>query len=119
MLKNYLLRQRTKFEATLAFSMLEPWEKILCSKYILSLLPNQTPAITHLFTCIIIRRKSHRELAVIIFTFFTLLVASGLYQYLPQHLFIMQQRATYYLWGQDGDDRLLRHLVDSSTLKEL
>ncbi|KIK99155.1 hypothetical protein PAXRUDRAFT_132660, partial [Paxillus rubicundulus Ve08.2h10] len=86
MLKNYLGRQRTKFEATLAFSMLEPWEKILC---------------------------------MIIFTFFTLLVASGLYQYLPQHLFIMQQRATYYLWGQDSDDRLLRHLVDSSTLNEL
>jgi hypothetical protein len=39
MLKNYLGRQRTKFEATLAFSMLEPWEKILCSKYIHPLLP--------------------------------------------------------------------------------
>lgn len=33
MLKNYLWRQRTKFEATLAFSMLEPWEKILSSTY--------------------------------------------------------------------------------------
>lgn len=33
MLRNYLWRQRTKFEATLAFSMLEPWEKILSSKY--------------------------------------------------------------------------------------
>jgi hypothetical protein len=74
---------------------------------------------SRLFTRVIIIRESHRELAVIIFTFATLLVASGLYQYLPQHLFIMQQRATYYLWGQDGDDRLLRHLVDSSTLNEL
>ncbi|KAF9234121.1 hypothetical protein BU15DRAFT_52984 [Melanogaster broomeanus] len=86
MLKNYISRQRTKFEATLAFSMLEPWEKVLC---------------------------------MIIFTFFTLLVVSGLYRFLPQHLFIMQQRATYYIWGQSADDRLLRHLVDSSTLKEL
>jgi len=85
-LKDYLWRQRTKFEATLAFSMLEPWEKIL---------------------------------SMFIFTFFALLVASGLYQYLPQHVSIMRQRATYYLWGQDGEDRLIRHLVDSSTLKEL
>ncbi|KAG8213246.1 hypothetical protein J3R82DRAFT_11715, partial [Butyriboletus roseoflavus] len=86
MLRNYLSRQRLKFEATLAFSMLEPWEKIL---------------------------------SMIIFMFFTLLLVSGLYQYLPQHVSIMRQRATYYLWGQDGDERLLRHLVDTSTLKEL
>ncbi|KAH0833101.1 hypothetical protein J3R83DRAFT_12094, partial [Lanmaoa asiatica] len=86
MLRNYLWRQRMKFEATLAFSMLEPWEKIL---------------------------------SMVIFTFLTLLLASGLYRYLPQHMSIMRQRATYYLWGQDGDDRLLRHLVDPSTLKEL
>lgn len=51
--------------------------------------------------------------------FFTLLLVSGLYQYLPQHISIMRQRAIYYLWGQDGDDRLLRHLVDHATLKEL
>lgn len=56
---------------------------------------------------------------VFIFTLFALLLASGLYQYLPQHVSIMRQRATYYLWGQDSDDRLLRHLVDPSTLKEL
>ncbi|KAI9567351.1 hypothetical protein HD554DRAFT_2024058 [Boletus coccyginus] len=86
MLREYLWRQRTKFEATLAFSMLEPWEKIL---------------------------------SMFIFTLFALLLASGLYQYLPQHVSIMRQRATYYLWGQDSDDRLLRHLVDPSTLKEL
>ncbi|KAF8556218.1 hypothetical protein OG21DRAFT_1409469 [Imleria badia] len=86
MLRNYLWRQRTKFEATLAFTMLEPWEKML---------------------------------SMLIFTLFALLLVSGLYQYLPQHVSIMRQRATYYLWGQDGDDRLLRHLVDPLTLKEL
>ncbi|KAH7884638.1 Maf1 regulator-domain-containing protein [Phlebopus sp. FC_14] len=56
---------------------------------------------------------------MIIFTSLTLLVISGLYQYLPQHLFDMQKRATYYIWGQDGDDRLLRKWVESSTLLEL
>ncbi|KAF8121776.1 hypothetical protein EV363DRAFT_871810 [Boletus edulis] len=86
MLRNYLWRQRTKFEATLAFSMLEPWEKIL---------------------------------SMFVFMFFALLLVSGLYQYLPQHVSIMRQRAIYYLWGEDGEDRLLRHFVDSSTLKEL
>jgi hypothetical protein len=30
MVKDYLWRQRVKFESTLALSMLEPWEKILC-----------------------------------------------------------------------------------------
>jgi hypothetical protein len=37
----------------------------------------------------------------------TVLVLTGLYQYLPQHLRIMQRRAMYYLWGQEGDGRLL------------
>ena len=62
---------------------------------------------------------SYGKFAVVIFMFFALLVASGLYQYLPQHISIMRQRVIYYLWGQDGDERLLRHLVDTSTLKEL
>jgi hypothetical protein len=62
---------------------------------------------------------SYGKFAVLIFTLFALLLVSGLYQYLPQHVSIMRQRATYYLWGQDGDDRLLRHLVDPLTLKEL
>ncbi|KIM58340.1 hypothetical protein SCLCIDRAFT_128380 [Scleroderma citrinum Foug A] len=80
-MKGYLGRQRMKFEATFAFTMLEPWEKLLC---------------------------------MIIFTFFTLLVLSGLYRYLPEHLFIMQKRASYYLWGQGGDERILKQFVDSS-----
>ena len=32
MLSNYFWRQRAKVEATLGFSMLEPWEKILVSE---------------------------------------------------------------------------------------
>lgn len=114
MLRNYLWRQRLKFEATLAFSMLEPWEKVLSSEYLY--IKHQTM----LSSCESPPyRISYGKFAVVIFTFFTLLLASGLYQYLPQHVSIMRQRATYYLWGQDGDDRLLRHLVDTSTLKEL
>lgn len=62
---------------------------------------------------------SYGKFTVFIFTFFAFFLVSGLYKYLPQHVSIMRQRATYYLWGQDGDDRLLRHLVDPSTLKEL
>jgi len=30
MAKNYLWKQRVKFESTLALSMLEPWEKLIC-----------------------------------------------------------------------------------------
>ena len=107
MLSNYLWRQRTKFEATLAFSMLEPWEKFLSSTF---------------FWCFlvwVIVQRSYGTSAVAIFMFLALLLLSGLYQYLPQHVSIMRQRVIYYLWGQDGDDRLLRHLVEHSALKEL
>ncbi|KAF9004589.1 hypothetical protein BDQ17DRAFT_1213966, partial [Cyathus striatus] len=37
---------------------------------------------------------------------FTLLM-SGIFTYLPRHVLLMQRRAVYYLWGQDGDERLL------------
>lgn len=33
MLRDYLWRQRIKLEATLAFSVMEPWERILARKY--------------------------------------------------------------------------------------
>ncbi|KAG5636483.1 hypothetical protein H0H81_007848 [Sphagnurus paluster] len=36
-----------------------------------------------------------------------ILVMTGLVKYLPQHLVIMQRRAVYYLWGQEGDERIL------------
>ncbi|KAG1760388.1 hypothetical protein EV702DRAFT_985601 [Suillus placidus] len=80
MVKDYLWRQRVKFESTLALSMLEPWEK-----YQFSLL--------------------------------TMLVMIGLFQYLPQHVMVMQRRAIYYLWGQEGD--VFRSWVETPGLKEL
>ncbi|KAJ8590724.1 hypothetical protein M405DRAFT_789951 [Rhizopogon salebrosus TDB-379] len=84
MVKDYLWKQRVKFESTLALSMLEPWEKLLC---------------------------------LIIFSLLTLLVMIGLFQYLPQHVVVMQRRAMYYLWGQEGD--VLRSWVEAPGLKEL
>ncbi|KII85326.1 hypothetical protein PLICRDRAFT_144982 [Plicaturopsis crispa FD-325 SS-3] len=33
----------------------------------------------------------------------------GLFNYLPRHVVEMQQRTVYYLWGQEGDERLLSH----------
>ncbi|KAG2756637.1 hypothetical protein CY34DRAFT_808514 [Suillus luteus UH-Slu-Lm8-n1] len=84
MVKDYLWRQRVKFESTLALSMLEPWEKILC---------------------------------LIIFSLLTMLVMIGLFQYLPQHVMVMQRRAIYYLWGQEGD--VFRSWVENPGLKEL
>ena len=46
-----------------------------------------------------------------------MLVMIGLFQYLPQHVMVMQRRAMYYLWGQEGD--FLRSLVETPGLKEL
>lgn len=46
-----------------------------------------------------------------------MLVMIGLFQYLPQHVMVMQRRAIYYLWGQEGD--VFRSWVENPGLKEL
>ncbi|KAJ6584310.1 hypothetical protein B0H10DRAFT_1688959, partial [Mycena sp. CBHHK59/15] len=46
-------------------------------------------------------------LLLTLFAGLCLLVLSGIFTYLPHHLVIMQRRAVYYLWGQEGDERLL------------
>ena len=46
-------------------------------------------------------------LTVTIFTVLFILVVTGLFKYLPHHLVIMRGRAMYYLWGQEGDERIL------------
>ena len=48
---------------------------------------------------------------------FTLLF-SGVFMYLPHHLKFLQQRAVYYLWGQEGDERLLWQWLGLSTAVE-
>ncbi|KAF8960646.1 hypothetical protein BDZ97DRAFT_1832923 [Flammula alnicola] len=47
---------------------------------------------------------------ILLLTMFALLlflVFTGVLKYLPQHLVFLRRRATYYLWGQEGDERLL------------
>ncbi|KAJ7100626.1 hypothetical protein B0H15DRAFT_769842 [Mycena belliarum] len=44
---------------------------------------------------------------ITIFAVLFLLICSGMVMYLPKHLDIMQRRAVYYLWGQEGGERLL------------
>jgi hypothetical protein len=34
------------------------------------------------------------------------LIITGLFKYLPQQLEFMQQRAVYYLWGHETNQRL-------------
>ncbi|KAJ7472305.1 hypothetical protein B0H11DRAFT_2038478 [Mycena galericulata] len=46
-------------------------------------------------------------LLITIFAVLFLLVCSGFVMYFPRHLGIMHRRAMYYLWGQEGDERLL------------
>ncbi|KAJ6598479.1 hypothetical protein DFH09DRAFT_876878, partial [Mycena vulgaris] len=46
-------------------------------------------------------------LLITIFAVLFLLVGSGIVMYLPRHLDLMQRRAVYYLWGQEGGERLL------------
>ncbi|RDB26829.1 hypothetical protein Hypma_005365 [Hypsizygus marmoreus] len=46
-------------------------------------------------------------LLLTIFAVTFILVMTGLVKYLPHHLLLMQRRAVYYLWGQEGDERLL------------
>ncbi|KAK7052294.1 hypothetical protein R3P38DRAFT_3172617 [Favolaschia claudopus] len=44
-------------------------------------------------------------LLLTIFAALFILVASGIIMYFPQHLAVMQRRAIYYLWGQEGSER--------------
>ncbi|KAJ7267454.1 hypothetical protein C8J57DRAFT_1450499 [Mycena rebaudengoi] len=46
-------------------------------------------------------------LLITIFAGLFMLVFSGIIMYMPHHLVVMQRRAVYYLWGQEGDERLL------------
>ncbi|KDR70241.1 hypothetical protein GALMADRAFT_255127 [Galerina marginata CBS 339.88] len=41
------------------------------------------------------------------FALLFLLVFTGILQYMPHHLVVMRRRAMYYLWGQEGDERIL------------
>lgn len=34
---------------------------------------------------------------------------------MPHHLVVMRGRAVYYLWGQEGDERLLWHWIGRAT----
>jgi hypothetical protein len=79
------------FESTFVLSMLEPWEKILLS--------SSQPLLVHFF--------GTNVLLVTIFAGLFMLVFSGIIMYMPHHLVVMQRRAVYYLWGQEGDERLL------------
>ncbi|KAL0958831.1 hypothetical protein HGRIS_014148 [Hohenbuehelia grisea] len=45
-------------------------------------------------------------LLLTIIAVFFILVTTGLVKYFPQHLMIMRRRSTYYLWGQEGDERI-------------
>ncbi|KAF5381664.1 hypothetical protein D9615_005462 [Tricholomella constricta] len=90
----FLWRRRMWFESTFVLSMLEPWEKILLCKSIPSLLV-LTTELTPLYGLV----------TIFVGTF--ILVMTGLVKYLPEHIVIMQRRAVYYLWGQEGDERLL------------
>ncbi|TFK37000.1 hypothetical protein BDQ12DRAFT_685656 [Crucibulum laeve] len=44
---------------------------------------------------------------VTIFAVLFILLLTGLFKYMPHHLVVMRRRAMYYLWGQEGDARLL------------
>jgi hypothetical protein len=43
------------------------------------------------------------------------LVFTGILKYLPHHLVVMRGRAVYYLWGQEGDERLLWQWIGRAT----
>ena len=48
-----------------------------------------------------------REWVVTIVVLLMTLIVTGLYQYMPHHLLIMQRRALYYLFGSEGSERSL------------
>jgi len=59
-----------------------------------------------------------KVLVVTIVLLLMTLVLTGLYQYMPQHLVVMQHRATYYLFGQEGAERSLWQWMGSSPARK-
>nr|GAT58893.1 predicted protein [Mycena chlorophos] len=49
-----------------------------------------------------------------IFAVLFILVCSGIVLYLPQHMSVMKGRAIYYLWGAEGDERVVNLSGDVS-----
>ncbi|KAI6037757.1 hypothetical protein EDC04DRAFT_2100227 [Pisolithus marmoratus] len=47
------------------------------------------------------------------------LLFRGFCRIFPSQLFVVQQRAAYYLWGNDTTDRELRYHVGSGAVKDL
>lgn len=67
----------------------------------------ENPSPYALSSYILVLGSCHLDFPVTIFIVLFILVLTGLLRYLPQHLIVMQRRAVYYLWGQEGDERLL------------
>ncbi|KAG6864731.1 hypothetical protein C0991_007473 [Blastosporella zonata] len=47
-----------------------------------------------------------KVLLVTLFFMSFVLVMTGIFKYLPEHVSLMLRRAMYYLWGQEGDERI-------------
>ncbi|KAH9475880.1 hypothetical protein JR316_0011440 [Psilocybe cubensis] len=82
----FFWRRRMWFESTFVLSMLEPWEKILLRYHALT-------------------DSSNNVVSVLALLF--LLLSSAILKYMPHHLLFLRRRAMYYLWGQEGDERIL------------
>lgn len=96
----FFWQKRIWFESTFVLSMLEPWEKILLREFV-PLIP-----LKYYLTYVLL---------VTIFTILFVLVFTGILKYLPHHLVVMRVRAVYYLWGQEGDERLLWQWIGRAT----
>jgi hypothetical protein len=46
-------------------------------------------------------------MTVCIFVLLFVLLVTGIVKYLPHHLRFLSGRTIYYLWGREGDERLL------------
>jgi hypothetical protein len=61
--------------------------------------------------------SSYQRTVVTIVLLLMTLVLTGLYQYMPHHLAVMQRRSTYYLFGQEQN--VLWQWVGSSAKQEM
>ncbi|KAF9042892.1 hypothetical protein BJ165DRAFT_1312883, partial [Panaeolus papilionaceus] len=48
-----------------------------------------------------------KVLLLTIFALLFVLISTAIFKYMPHHLLFLRRRAIYYLWGQEGDERLL------------
>lgn len=105
-IRNYVWRRKLAIESTFAINALEPWEKLIFCAH-------------HSYRSLLRFAHPRPRRTVSVLSLLAFLLFRGVSRICPSQLFVLQRRASYYLWGHDADEHLLRHWVAPPAVKDL